>query len=63
MNTKFNVGEKVAIVGEVSSIVIDGDGVIYNVEIESARCVRIEDYTSDQLFPASDIMLEEDDLK
>lgn len=65
MNTKFNIGDKVAVIGAISYIsVTENHDELYDVTFQSYEGYkRTETFTRDQLFPASDLTLEEDDLK
>lgn len=63
MHTKFNIGDKVAIVGAVKSIKINEDHETYNVTFDCDEYSRTETFSHEQLFRASDLTLEEDDLK
>lgn len=63
MHTKFNIGDKVAIVGVVKSIEIDEAHETYDVTFDCDGYSRTETFRHEQLFHASDLTLEEDDLK
>ena len=58
MTTKFDVGDKVAIIGKVECISIDDDGVAYCIEIENENAVFTSHFTEKQLR-----YFDEDDLK
>lgn len=63
MHTKFNIGDKVAIIGAIKSIEIDEENETYDVAFQCDGYSRTDRLRREQLFPASDLMLEEDDLK
>ena len=64
MTTKFNVGDQVAIIGKVESISVDDKGEKYCIWLTNDEgASRYIAFSSNQVFPASDLRLEEDDLK
>ena len=63
MTTKFNVGDQVAIIGKVDTISVDDNGEKYCIRLTSEEGARYMAFSSNQVFPASDLRLEEDDLK
>lgn len=62
MTTKFNVGDKVVIVGTVEEINVDKDCEYYTVYIVTDSSTEFLDFNHNQLFPASDITIKADDL-
>lgn len=54
MTTKFNVGDKVAIIGEVKWIGIDDDGVEYRIKLENDNRVFTESFKEEQLHKIGD---------
>ena len=63
MHTKFNIGDRVSIVGVVKSIKINEENETYHVTFDCDEYSRTETFRHEQLFRASDLTLEEDDLK
>lgn len=63
MHTKFNIGDRVAIVGIVESIKIDEEHETYDVTVGCDEYSITEKFRHEQLFRASDLTLEEDDFK
>jgi len=53
MTTKFDVGDRVAIIGEVKWIGIDDDGVEYRIAIKNDSRVFTESFTEEQLYKKS----------
>lgn len=52
MDTIYNVGEEIYIKGIIKSIVIDEDGITYDIEYSNARGTIMSSFTKDQIATA-----------
>lgn len=49
MDTIYNVGEEIYIKGTIQSIVIDEDGITYEIKYDNVRGTAASSFTKDQI--------------
>ena len=54
MQTKYNINEKIYVIGQIAEISIDKDGVWYDVEIQTSSGKRSFPFKESALYPISE---------